>query len=105
MVSRKNSVVIPARIVSDPSIMSGAPVVRGTRLPAETIMAYLRAGHTRAEIFEDYPSLPVDGIEAVIAWADIRGTFTDIVLHLSDGRLDEGIAVEGIVLALSAIEC
>ncbi len=35
-----------------------------------TIVAYLRAGRTNREIFEDYPTLPVDGIDAVIAWAD-----------------------------------
>lgn len=61
---------IKAEVVSDPSIMSGDPVVRGTRVPAETILAYLRGGHTAREIFEDYPSLPVDGIEAVIRWAE-----------------------------------
>jgi uncharacterized protein (DUF433 family) len=49
--------------------MGGQPVVRGTRVPAATIVAYLRAGHSDQEIFQDYPSLPLDGIEAVIAWA------------------------------------
>ena len=62
--------MVPAEIISDPSIMSGAPVVRGTRVQAETILAYLRAGHSSQEIFEDYPSLPVDGITAAIAWAE-----------------------------------
>jgi uncharacterized protein (DUF433 family) len=50
--------------------MSGEPVVRGTRVPAMAVVAYLRAGHTRREIFEDYPTLPVDGIDAVSAWAE-----------------------------------
>lgn len=63
---------IPAQVVSDGSVMGGMPVVRGTRVPAETIVAYLRAGHTAQEIFEDYPSLPVDGIDAVIEWANAR---------------------------------
>jgi uncharacterized protein (DUF433 family) len=44
--------------------------VKGTRIPAETILAYLRGGHSHREIFEDYPSLPVDGIDAVIQWAE-----------------------------------
>lgn len=61
---------ISAEVASDPSVMDGAPVVRGTRIPAETIVAYLRAGHSHQEIFEDYPSLPVDGIDTVIAWAE-----------------------------------
>jgi uncharacterized protein (DUF433 family) len=61
---------LPAQVISDKGIMGGQPVVAGTRVPAETIVAYLRAGRTAEEIFEDYPSLPVDGIEAVINWAD-----------------------------------
>jgi uncharacterized protein (DUF433 family) len=61
---------IRAEVVSDPTVMSGDPVVRGTRVPAETIMAYLRAGHSPQDIFSDYPSLPIDGIDAVIRWAE-----------------------------------
>lgn len=61
---------VKSEIVRDPSVMSGDPVVRGTRVPAMTIVAYLRAGRTIREIFEDYPTLPVDAIEAVTAWAD-----------------------------------
>lgn len=61
---------VRAEVVSDPSVMSGEPVVRGTRVPARTIVAYLRGGYDARQIFEDYPSLPVDGIEAVIRWAE-----------------------------------
>ena len=70
MVAQKKFPVSPAGVVLDPSIMSGEPTVRGTRILAETIVAYLRAGHSKREIFEDYPTLPVDGIEAVKAWAE-----------------------------------
>lgn len=61
---------IKAEVVSDPSVMSGEPVVRGTRVPAQTIIAYLRSGYDASQIFEDYPSLPVDGIDAVRCWAE-----------------------------------
>lgn len=57
-----------AEVVSDPTILGGMPVVRGTRVPAETILAELRAGTSRAEIFRHYPSLPPDGVDACIAW-------------------------------------
>jgi uncharacterized protein (DUF433 family) len=70
MVALKRRPSEAAEIVSDPEVMSGAPVVRGTRVPVETILAYLRGGHTHREIFEDYPTLPVDGIEAVVGWAE-----------------------------------
>jgi uncharacterized protein (DUF433 family) len=66
----KSGPMVAAEVVSDPSVMSGDPVVRGTRVPAETILSYLRAGHSPQEIFQDYPSLPVDGINAVIRWAE-----------------------------------
>ncbi len=70
MVALRKRPIVPAEIISDPSVMSGAPVVRGTRVQAETILTYLRAGHSSREIFEDYPSLPIDGIDAAIAWAE-----------------------------------
>jgi uncharacterized protein (DUF433 family) len=62
--------VVKSEVVRDLSIMSGEPVVRGTRVPAMTVVAYLRAGRSSREVFEDYPTLPVDGIEAIIAWAE-----------------------------------
>jgi uncharacterized protein (DUF433 family) len=63
-------ITVPTEVVSDPLIMSGDPIVQGTRVLAQTILSYLRAGHTAQEIFADYPSLPVDGITAVIQWAE-----------------------------------
>ena len=63
---------LPAEVSSNPDIMGGMPCVRGTRVPAETIVAYIRGGYSDYEIFRDYPSLPVDGIEAVRRWAAER---------------------------------
>ena len=63
----------PSEIVSDPEIMGGTPCIRGTRIPAETIADYIRGGVPRAEIFNDYPTLPNDGIEAVMRWATENG--------------------------------
>jgi uncharacterized protein (DUF433 family) len=72
MIALQKHPAIPAEVVSDLSVMDGVPVVRGTRVPAETVLAYLRGGHSHREIFEDYPTLPVDGIDAVIRWAGAR---------------------------------
>ncbi|MGJ5116972.1 DUF433 domain-containing protein [Bradyrhizobium oligotrophicum] len=63
-------VAVRAEVVRDPTVMSVDPVVRGTRVPAETILAYLRAGYPAQDIFADYPSLPIDGIDAVVRWAE-----------------------------------
>jgi uncharacterized protein (DUF433 family) len=57
-------------VVSDHTMMSGEPVVEGTRVLAETIMSYLRSEYTPQQILEDYPSLPADAIDAVVRWAE-----------------------------------
>lgn len=56
-------------IVTDARILGGMPVLSGTRIPAEIIAAYLRAGFMPADIEADYPSLPAHWISAVEAWA------------------------------------
>jgi len=58
-----------AMMVSDEDVLGGMLVVAGTRVPALTILAYLRAGHSDTEIIEDYPSLCCAGIRAVEDWA------------------------------------
>jgi uncharacterized protein (DUF433 family) len=60
-----------SEVVRDPTIMSGDPTVQGTRILAETILAYLRSNAPEEEIRKDYPSLPADGIEAVARWAEV----------------------------------
>lgn len=59
---------VKARVVSDPGVLSGTPVLAGTRIPAANVMAEVQAGKSKFEIFESYPTLPVDGVEACIQW-------------------------------------
>jgi uncharacterized protein (DUF433 family) len=70
MAAPRRSAAVRTEVVSDPTVMSGDPVVRGTRILAETILSYLRADCSPEEVFRDYPSLPVDGIDAVARWAE-----------------------------------
>ena len=60
------------QVVEDIDILDGTPVIAGSRIPAATILAYLRDGHPRPEIERDYPTLPDGSIEAVEAWAERR---------------------------------
>ena len=57
-----------SKVVSVDGILGGTPVVEGTRVPAENVLAEVHAGTSRFEIFRHYPSLPLDGIEACIEW-------------------------------------
>jgi uncharacterized protein (DUF433 family) len=45
------------RIVVDPEILVGKPVVKGTRLAVEFIIDLLAQGRTEAEILRNYPGL------------------------------------------------
>jgi uncharacterized protein (DUF433 family) len=42
-------------IISDPNIMGGEPVIKGTRTPVEVILYRLKEGHSIKAIHELYP--------------------------------------------------
>jgi uncharacterized protein (DUF433 family) len=45
------------RIVSDPEILSGTPVFRGTRIPLDHVAGLIRKGASATELREDFPAL------------------------------------------------
>lgn len=53
-------------ITSNPKILSGVPVIRGTRIPVSRIIYLLKEGYTVEAIHEDYPQVSVKTFEAVI---------------------------------------
>ena len=57
------------RIVSDPAICGGAPVVRGTRVRIKVVLDNLAEGHTPEGIVKSYPILTVEDVQAIIAFA------------------------------------
>ena len=57
------------RIVRDPEICGGEPVVKGTRVTVRTLLASLAEGAETDEILADFPSLTEDDVRAVIAFA------------------------------------
>ena len=44
-------------IVKNPNILHGTPVLRGTRVPFQALLDYLKAGDTLDEFLEDFPSV------------------------------------------------
>lgn len=57
------------RIVVDPGIMAGKPVVRGTRIPVELIVRMLSQGISEGEILAEYPRLQLEDIRAALEYA------------------------------------
>jgi len=61
-------VMTTERIVIDPAVMMGKPVIRGTRITVELILRKLAEGATEADLLADYPHLPTDDLRAAIAY-------------------------------------
>ncbi len=57
------------RIHSDPTILSGKPVVKGTRLSVEFLLSLFAAGWTEDMVLESYPHLKREDLRAVFAYA------------------------------------
>lgn len=60
---------LPDRLIVDPEILAGKPIIRGSRLTAEFIIDMLAAGLTESEILENYPGLQHEDILACLAYA------------------------------------
>lgn len=56
-------------ILSHDDILSGRPVVKGTRLSVEFLLNLLAQGWTEDQLLENYPTLTRDGLNAVFAYA------------------------------------
>ena len=56
------------RIETNPEVMGGKPVIRGTRVPVEIVLRKLGAGMTADEILVDHPRLILDDIRAAQAF-------------------------------------
>jgi uncharacterized protein (DUF433 family) len=57
------------RIVVDPAVLAGKPVVKGTRLAVEFVIGLLAQGWTEADILRNYPGLAREDIQACLAYA------------------------------------
>jgi uncharacterized protein (DUF433 family) len=58
-----------SRIVADPDILVGKPVIKGTRISVELVMDLLAAGYTPDQVIDQYDHLTRDDIKACLAYA------------------------------------
>jgi len=56
------------RIVADPGILAGKPVIRGTRMAVEFVLDLLANGWSEEEILKNYPRLTAEDILACFGW-------------------------------------
>lgn len=62
-------VIFGKNIVADPEVLTGKPVIRGTRIPVDLILKKLAEGIPTKEILKDYPRLTKKHIQEILKYA------------------------------------
>lgn len=57
------------RIVSNPDVLTGKPVIAGTRLSVQFIVGLLAKGVTHEDILKEYPYITEEDIRACLGYA------------------------------------
>ncbi len=57
------------RIIVDPKVLAGKPVIRGTRIAVEFVVDLLGRGWTTEQILREYDHLTREDIQACLAYA------------------------------------
>ena len=69
------------RIQIDPKIMSGKPVIAGTRIPIHLILDLLAQGYDNRRILRAYPALKEEDVAAALAFAARRFDREELHIH------------------------
>ena len=62
-------------IVSTTDVLRGKPRLKGTRIPVSLVLGYLAAGHTHAEILQEFQDLTQEHIAACLDYARALAEF------------------------------
>lgn len=54
-------------IYSDPSVLSGMPVITGTRVPVARVLSLIQEGYTLQEIHEQFDHISIQTLEKMLA--------------------------------------
>jgi len=60
---------IQSRIILDPSVLSGKPIIRGTRISVDLVLELLASGWDDSTIIKEYPGLCQEDIFACSKYA------------------------------------
>lgn len=56
-------------VQSDPCVMGGEPVIRGTRVPVRDLAELIELGESPHVLAEDFPQVPEQAYELAVQWA------------------------------------
>ncbi len=68
------------RIVVNPKIMAGKPIIKGTRIPVYLILNLLAAGYNFERIIKAYPQLVKEDIKAALEYAQALTKYEEMLI-------------------------
>lgn len=72
-------------IISDPGVMMGKPVIKGTRITVELILEKMSAGETIEQIISEHPRLNKDAVLAALEFA-AEVMKADVIYPVGSGK-------------------
>ncbi|OHD53663.1 MAG: hypothetical protein A2Y33_07010 [Spirochaetes bacterium GWF1_51_8] len=72
-------------VISDPSVMMGKPLIRGTRITVEHILEKMSAGETIEQVLSAHPSLTKQAVLAALEFA-AEALKADVVYPIGAGK-------------------
>lgn len=57
------------RIIRDPNILGGKPIIKGTRISVDFILELLASGVSPKQILKEYPALKLSDIKSALLYA------------------------------------
>jgi len=57
------------RIIVNPDICNGKPVINGTRITVQTVLEFLAAGDSVDDVLQEYPALKREDVHACLDYA------------------------------------
>jgi uncharacterized protein (DUF433 family) len=85
------------RIISDPRILAGKPVVKGTRIPVKLVLQRLAQDLDTKTLFQAYPRLTEEDVKATLTYAESLLEQEEQVPHLPQKKasLEEVLSLAG----------
>lgn len=79
---------ISEHIHVDPDVMSGKPVIKGTRIPVELILRKLGEGLEERDLLDAYPRLKREDILAAMTYAAEAVSFEEAIIPGGYGAVE-----------------
>lgn len=68
-----------SRIVTNPNVLGGKPIIEGTRISVAFVLELLASGMTVDRVLQEYVNLTQDGVQAAIEYARQAVDAEDVV--------------------------